>query len=334
MLGTPRARANGPAFLVGWLVGLPLVGLVVLLVAGSVGADDGGEPATWVGRAEARVRPDAPVAGGEAVARAPAGRRRAAKVPKWMASVDRSRRRRRPAIGVVLSAANPKNLVLAADAQPPRSRSPGSPPGKRPRGYAVFVLVGTLGVAARGRRLLRAGRARAVKLLDELKTLDGVQNNAVDHGRAPARDRREADRGRDLGFVTHPAAAGSSPRCDGYGRRWLRGDVIAGLTVWAVLVPEALAYASIAGVSPVVGLYAAPGALILYAAFGSSRHLVTGPMAATAALSAAAVGDLAARRLRRVPPAHDHARRSSSGSRRWSPGCCGSGSSRASSPSR
>ncbi|HTN80211.1 MAG TPA: SulP family inorganic anion transporter [Acidimicrobiales bacterium] len=80
----------------------------------------------------------------------------------------------------------------------------------------------------------------------------------------------------------------------GYQRKWLRGDVIAGLTVWAVLVPEALAYASIAGVSPVVGLYAAPGALLLYAAFGSSRQLVTGPMAATAALSAAAVGSLAA----------------------------------------
>jgi MFS superfamily sulfate permease-like transporter len=79
----------------------------------------------------------------------------------------------------------------------------------------------------------------------------------------------------------------------GYDRGWLRGDVVAGLTVWAVLVPEALAYATIAGVSPVVGLYAAPGALLLYAAFGSSRHLVTGPMAATAALSAAAVADLA-----------------------------------------
>jgi len=73
----------------------------------------------------------------------------------------------------------------------------------------------------------------------------------------------------------------------------LRGDLIAGLTVWAVLVPEALAYAAIAGVSPVVGLYAAPGALILYAALGSSRHRVTGPMAATAALSAATVGELA-----------------------------------------
>src|SRR2546423_2477896 len=78
-----------------------------------------------------------------------------------------------------------------------------------------------------------------------------------------------------------------------YQRAWLRRDLVAGITVWAVLVPEALAYATIAGVSPVVGLYAAPGALILYAAFGSSRHLVVGPMSATAALSAASVAQFA-----------------------------------------
>jgi sulfate permease, SulP family len=83
------------------------------------------------------------------------------------------------------------------------------------------------------------------------------------------------------------------PSLRGYETKWLRGDVIAGLTVWAVLVPESLAYASIAGVSPVIGLYAAPPALLLYALFGSSRHLVVGPMSATAALSAAAVADLA-----------------------------------------
>jgi sulfate permease, SulP family len=85
------------------------------------------------------------------------------------------------------------------------------------------------------------------------------------------------------------------PSLRGYHRDWLRGDLVAGLTVWAVLIPEALAYASIAGVSPVVGLYAAPGALLLYAALGSSRHLVTGPMSATAALSAATVADVVAR---------------------------------------
>src|SRR6202012_1378018 len=80
----------------------------------------------------------------------------------------------------------------------------------------------------------------------------------------------------------------------GYRRTWLRGDLIAGLPVWAVLVPEALAYATIAGVSPVVGLYATPGALLLYAAFGSSRHLVRGPMSPTPALSVATVAAYAA----------------------------------------
>ena len=78
----------------------------------------------------------------------------------------------------------------------------------------------------------------------------------------------------------------------GYERPWLRGDLLAGLTLWAILVPQALAYAGIAGVSPIVGLYAAPAALLLYAALGSSSVLVMGPMAATAVLSAATVGDL------------------------------------------
>lgn len=77
-----------------------------------------------------------------------------------------------------------------------------------------------------------------------------------------------------------------------YRREWLRPDLVAALTVWAVLVPEALAYATIAGVSPIVGLYAAPGALLIYAALGSSRRLVTGADAATAALSAAIVGGI------------------------------------------
>lgn len=89
------------------------------------------------------------------------------------------------------------------------------------------------------------------------------------------------------------------PSLSGYRRAWLGTDLLAGLTVWAVLVPESLAYATIAGVPPVVGLYAAVPSLLLYAAAGSSRHLVVGPMSATAALSAGVVaafrpGDAAA----------------------------------------
>lgn len=70
----------------------------------------------------------------------------------------------------------------------------------------------------------------------------------------------------------------------------LRSDALAGLTVWAVLVPESLAYATIAGVPPVVGLYAAVPALLLYALLGSSRQMVVATMSATAALSASIVG--------------------------------------------
>ena len=81
------------------------------------------------------------------------------------------------------------------------------------------------------------------------------------------------------------------PSLRNYQRDWVRWDVLAGLTVWAVLVPSALAYATIAGVPPVVGLYAAPAALVLYAALGSSRQLITGPSTAAAALSAAIVGN-------------------------------------------
>jgi high affinity sulfate transporter 1 len=81
-----------------------------------------------------------------------------------------------------------------------------------------------------------------------------------------------------------------------YRREWARRDLVAALSVWAVLVPSGLAYATIAGVPPVVGLYAVPAALLLYAAFGSSRQLITGPSAAAAALSAAVVGNAVAGR--------------------------------------
>ena len=79
----------------------------------------------------------------------------------------------------------------------------------------------------------------------------------------------------------------------GYRRTWLWPDLVAGLTVWAILVPESLAYAVLAGVPPVVGLWAAPAALVLYAALGSSRHLVVGPMSATSVLSGVVVAGLA-----------------------------------------
>lgn len=78
-----------------------------------------------------------------------------------------------------------------------------------------------------------------------------------------------------------------------YRRGLLRGDVLAGLTVAAYLVPQVMAYAGVAGLAPAAGLWAAVPAMAVYALLGSSRQLSVGPESTTALLTAAAIGPLA-----------------------------------------
>lgn len=78
-----------------------------------------------------------------------------------------------------------------------------------------------------------------------------------------------------------------------YDRSWLRPDILAGLTIMALLVPEGMAYAELAGMPPETAFYAAPVGLILYAVFGSSKHLVVAVSSAIAVMSASIVGSLA-----------------------------------------
>jgi SulP family sulfate permease len=78
-----------------------------------------------------------------------------------------------------------------------------------------------------------------------------------------------------------------------YERSWLRGDVLAGVTVAAYLVPQVMAYAQVAGLPAVVGLWAIVGPLLVYAVFGSSRQLSVGPESTTALMTAVAVGSIA-----------------------------------------
>jgi SulP family sulfate permease len=79
----------------------------------------------------------------------------------------------------------------------------------------------------------------------------------------------------------------------GYGREQLRGDLSAGLTVGVMLIPQGMAYALIAGLSPIYGLYASLVPLVLYAIFGTSRQLAVGPVAMVSLLVAAAVAPIA-----------------------------------------
>lgn len=69
-----------------------------------------------------------------------------------------------------------------------------------------------------------------------------------------------------------------------YDRSWLRFDLIAGATIWGLLIPEMIAYASLAGLPPEAGLYTLIASLALYAIFGTSRHLVVAGTSASAVL--------------------------------------------------
>lgn len=77
-----------------------------------------------------------------------------------------------------------------------------------------------------------------------------------------------------------------------YQRRDLRSDLAAGLTIGAMLVPQAMAYALLAGLPPEVGLYAATIPVIAYALFGTSRQLAVGPVAIVSLLTATALAPL------------------------------------------
>jgi high affinity sulfate transporter 1 len=78
-----------------------------------------------------------------------------------------------------------------------------------------------------------------------------------------------------------------------YRREWLAADFLAALAVWAVMVPEGMAYAGIVGVPPIMGLYTIVLPLVAYALLGTSRLLVVGPDTATGLISALTVSAFA-----------------------------------------
>lgn len=91
---------------------------------------------------------------------------------------------------------------------------------------------------------------------------------------------------KDQGLARFFPAAAWLPR---YERRWLRGDVMAGVAVTALVVPKNLGYAGIAGVPLQNGLYAAAAGAIIYALFCTSRQISTGPSSSLAAVAGGAV---------------------------------------------
>jgi threonine/homoserine/homoserine lactone efflux protein len=176
MLSTPRARVNGPAFVLGWVVGLAVVGAIVLVAAGGAGANEDAEPATWVDVLEIVLG----VLLALVAVRQWRGRPRAgeaAPLPKWMRTIDTFTPGRSLGIAVALSAVNPKNLLLTVGAAAAIAQT-GAETGEQAVALAVFVLVGTLGPGAPVAIYFALGE-RAHRLLDELKAWMGAHNAAI-----------------------------------------------------------------------------------------------------------------------------------------------------------
>ena len=74
-----------------------------------------------------------------------------------------------------------------------------------------------------------------------------------------------------------------------YTKKQFRGDLSAGLTVGVMLIPQGMAYATIAGLPPVYGLYASLIPILVYALFGTSRQLAVGPVAMVSLLTATTI---------------------------------------------
>jgi threonine/homoserine/homoserine lactone efflux protein len=177
MLGTPRGRVNGPAFLGGWLIGLAALGTLVLVLSNVAGPGDGGdEPATWASWVKIAL---GLLLVGVAV-RQWRGRPRAgepAPLPGWMKTIAGFTPVRAGAMGLALSAINPKNLLLTVGAAEAIAASATSH-GDEAVAMVVFVLVATIGPAVPvGISVVMGERARST--LAELEAWMGAHNAAI-----------------------------------------------------------------------------------------------------------------------------------------------------------
>jgi threonine/homoserine/homoserine lactone efflux protein len=176
MLVTPRARANGPAFVAGWLIGLAVVGAIVMLLADPAGANDDGDPATWVGILKLVLGAAAILLGLKQWKGRPKPGE-PAETPKWMAAVDNFTAPKALGMGALLSGLNPKNLLLAVAAAAAIAAT-GISGGEQAISYAVFALIATIGVAAPVVIYFALGD-RAGPILDDLKDWMAQHNAAI-----------------------------------------------------------------------------------------------------------------------------------------------------------
>jgi threonine/homoserine/homoserine lactone efflux protein len=175
MLGTPRARTNGPAFAAGWVLGLVVVSVIVVLVAsGADDTDSGASTAVdWVkvvigvlflvmAAGQWRKRPQPGVE---------------LEMPGWMAAIDRFSAGKSAGLGALLSGVNPKNLALTLAASASIAQA-GLSGGETAVAIAVFVVIGSVTVAGPVLFYVFAP-ARAAAPLNSIKQLMSEHNAVI-----------------------------------------------------------------------------------------------------------------------------------------------------------
>jgi threonine/homoserine/homoserine lactone efflux protein len=146
ILATPRGRLNGQLFTLGWLLGLAALGAIMLAIGGLGGASAHHHPATWVGGLKLALGALLALFGAWQWRRRPKDPSQA-KLPKWMAAIDRFTPPKILGLGLALSAANAKNapLTIAVGAS---ISSAGIPVPQQIATLAIFVIIASLGVLA------------------------------------------------------------------------------------------------------------------------------------------------------------------------------------------
>ena len=162
--------------MLGWIVGLALIGTIVLVVAGGAGATERNEPATWVSVLMLVLGALLLVLAVRQWRRRPRAGEEAA-MPLWMRTVDHFTPVRSVAIAFALSALNPKNLLLTVGAAAAIAQT-WADAAQEAVALAVFVLIGTLGTGVPVALYFALGD-RATRLLDDLKTWMAANNAAI-----------------------------------------------------------------------------------------------------------------------------------------------------------
>ena len=176
MLTSRRARSNGPAFVIGWLIGLAVIGAIVLSVAGPAGASKSGSPATWVSWVKIVLGAGLLLVAVRQFRGRPKDSDEAA-LPKWMASIDSMKPLPVLGLAALLGGVNPKNLLLAVSAGASIAQT-GISGADQAIAYAVFALIGTIGVGTPVVIYFALGE-RSESMLAKLKDWMGRHNAVI-----------------------------------------------------------------------------------------------------------------------------------------------------------